>query len=133
MKTLPKNISEQLDGYVVRIRRGDLKWRAFVPHSRPDALAEAVRLRDRFYEVVPAKSRPRFARSNTDVVGICETTVWKRGLPYSNFLVRGADRRNRRFYFGRTQTRTKAFKLAVAHRARSIGKTAADILPKYEL
>lgn len=133
MRDLPKNVCKHPDGYLVRIVRGDLKWSAFVPHSRPDALAHATTLRDKFYAVCPAAARrkhSKHARSNTDVVGISETVCWHRGLPHNNFIVH-ASGKNRRFYYGRQRNRAAAFKLALAHRAKATGQKPATLLPEY--
>lgn len=122
MKTTPRNISAHPDGYLVRIVRGDLKWTAFVPSSRPDALGEAVRLRDRFYKIcgpVGTRKASKIPRSNTEVVGISETIHWKGVRPRRNFIVHTCGK-NKRFYYGQQRTRTQAFNAAVAHRAQAL-------------
>lgn len=129
-----KHITERPHGYEVLIKRRDLKWRAVVPYSRPDALAEAVKLRDRFYKICGPITR-RHARSNTDVVGVTETTHWRRGNELRCFIVGVGNMqtgwKNRRFYFGPKRPRAVAFQAAVEHRAKAIGVEPATLLPQW--
>ena len=129
-----KHITKRPHGYEVQIKRRDLKWRAVVPYSHPDALAEAIRLRDRFYKICGPIAR-RTPRSNTEVLGVSETVHWKGVRPLHCFIASvGSMERgytNRRFYFGATRTREEAFMNAVAYRASSLGVQPETLLPQW--
>jgi hypothetical protein len=127
MKTTPKNITKHPDGYLVRIVRGDLKFSAFIPHSRPDALAAAIAQRDRFYKIcgpMRARGLRPTAHSNTGLVGISETVHRRNGRELNCFLVH-ARGRNKRFYFGWRLPRRAALQRAIAHRLQATGQTTA--------
>lgn len=131
MKTTPLNITAHADGYLVRIVRGDLRWRAFVPYSHPDALAEAVRRRDRFYEVcgpVKVHGLSTKARSNTGIVGISDT-IHRRNGHALNCLIVSTPGKRKRFYYGWNRPRSAALKQAVAHRLQATGQQPATQQP----
>lgn len=114
-----KNIIERSSGYRVKIQRERLTYRAYVPygHDRAAALRQAVALRDEFYAVHgqygPSGQAPR---SNTGITGICETTKWYGGKPYSCFEVCHGRHTYRRFVFKTLSEREAAMASAIALR-----------------
>jgi hypothetical protein len=129
---LPKNICVHPDGYLVRLQRGALLYQAFVAGHDAGALLKALWLRERFYKICgPQRPRTaRHARSNTDVVGITETTHWNHGHEYRKFNVLCGGR-CKGFYFGRRRSRTEAFHLALEHRAKFLGVKPATLIPQW--
>jgi hypothetical protein len=123
MKTLPKHICAHPEGLLVRIRRGDVTYQAFVNKSRSNALAEAIAIRERFLQIA---GRPkRKARSNTGVLGVSEITHWKRSRPYDVFSVSwsaGGRVYHRRVSYGLKRSRESALREAVALRVRMTGE-----------
>jgi hypothetical protein len=131
-RALPKNISAHPDGYLVRLERGDVKYQAFVAGHDAGALLKALWLRERFYRVcgLPQRRTARHSRSNTDVVGITETTHWNHGHEYRKFNVHTGGC-NKGFYFGRRRSRADAFNLALNHRAKFLGVKPETLLPQW--
>lgn len=127
MKTRHHHIAEHPDGYLVRIVRGSLKFSAFIPYSRKNALAAAIAERDRFFEIcgpIPARGLRVKAYSNTGIVGVSQTIHRRGGKDLNCFLVH-AKRRNKRFYFGWRVPRSVALQRAVAHRLQATGQSTA--------
>lgn len=128
----PKHICTHPDGYLIRLVRGAVSYQAFVTGHDAGALLKALWLRERFYQICGPVARrvSRHARSNTDVVGITETTHWNHGHEYRKFNVHVAGR-NKGFYFGRRCSREQAFTAAVNHRAQVLGVKPAALLPQW--
>lgn len=124
MKSLPHpNVCQHPDGVLVRIKRGAVLFHAFVPNSHPAPLVKALLLRDGFKTLAGQAKRPTpAARSNTGVVGVSETTMWRGNYSYPCFIVgcsREGKRTNKRFVYGGRATsisRAEAFQRAVAYR-----------------
>lgn len=119
-RELPLHISDEGGRYVVRVRRGAVTFRARVPKTRPDALAEAVRLKERFERRAGPALYPRTkplntaAQSNTGIIGITETTKWNRGRPRDCFHVALFGRPTcKRIYYGSFRPRAVALAIAV--------------------
>lgn len=129
MRTLPKNISAHPDGWLVRVMRKGICYQAFVSRSRVDALAEAIRLRDRFITIhgaIAGRGPSKRALSNTGIVGISETIHWRRSRPLDCFLVSAAPNFRRRIYFGEHRPREVALRLAVELRRKMIHRGDAE-------
>lgn len=126
MRTLPKNVYVNSGGgWIVRIKRGAVKFTACVPFGldRDASLAQAVALRDRFY-ARHGKFALAPARSNTGITGITEVTKWFHSRPYDCFQVTATNPRRggmKRFYYKGETDRTRALRAAVSHRARVTG------------
>lgn len=145
MKTLPKNICAHPDGLLVRIRRGETLFQAFVPKNygragtplpaagahgvtRPTdaALQRAIELKEKFLALAGAAKVPvrHFKpRSNTGLLGISETVMWRHSKPYDCFCVsldRDGKHRSKRVLYGRTRTRERALREAIALRTRHL-------------
>jgi hypothetical protein len=129
-RLLPANISAHPDGYLVRVNRAGLKLQAFIRYSAPDALARAIRIRDRFLISAGPTFPKRILRSeyreaarchsNTGIPGITETVKWVKYQPRNCFTVYlGKHHRPqmKRVYFGRRRTRAQALQRAIALRA----------------
>lgn len=102
-RTLPTHICRHPDGLLVRVSRGGVRFQALVPNGfNGDALAEALRHRDRFLKLagpVVLNGLP----SNTGITGISESTTWRHNRPYPCFIVqwsRAGKRTVRRVTFG---------------------------------
>jgi hypothetical protein len=114
-----RNVQRHWNGYRVQIVRG----RKMVFHkyfTGPDALQRAIAARDSFEAEHPVEQR-----TNTGVVGVNETTYWRRDYSSSAFLVtwyEGRRQRQRRIVYGRRRTRAQALQMAIALRKE---KTAA--------
>jgi len=116
---MPLHIVDEGRRYSVRIRRGDVTLRAYVPKSRPQALAEAIRLKAqleaqagqaRYSTVRPLTT---IVRSNTGIIGITDTVKWNRGRPHDCFHVALFGRPSaKRIYYGTCRPRAVAFAIA---------------------
>lgn len=85
---LPSNIRRDHHGYLVRVQRGRMKFRGFVPYTKPDALQHAMRLRDEFLAAIATVPlRHKTGRSNTGIPGISEMVKWRHGKPTDCFNV----------------------------------------------
>jgi hypothetical protein len=152
-RSLPRNISAHPDGYVVRVKRSGVFYQAFVAkgfkaqgstfhvdggptlnleHGTLNAaLAEAVRLRDRFIAIhgaIAPKGSHKKAYSNTGVVGVSEATAWHHSKPYDCFIASWRETgrgRTKRFYYGEHRARAEAFHAAVQWRAQHTSRKAA--------
>ena len=124
MRTLPKHIYANTGGgYVVRIKRGDVKL-TFCTRD----LAAAVAARDRFLALHGRIAIPR-PKSNTGVTGISEVTKWFHSKPYDCFSVTAGHPRKgvHRFFYRTLADRPRAWREAVAARARLLGVTEAEV------
>jgi len=135
MKTLPHpNVCQHPDGVLVRIKRGDVLFQAFVPNSHPAPLVKALLLRDQFKALAGAASKhrgPQQPRSNTGVSGVSETTMWRHDRPYPCFIVdwsRNGKRTNKRFVYGSNGVaRSVALQTAIAYRQQKAGNPVAAV------
>lgn len=131
MKSLPKNISAHPDGLLIRVQRGEVLFQAFVPASAPAALEDALRLRDKFLKLAGPKARRRLkAKSNTGILGISESTMWRHSRPYDCFCVsldKDSQHRSRRLIYGNGRSRESALRQAIALRARLLGVSTDEI------
>lgn len=119
-KAIPLHITDAGDHYSVRVRRGDVTYRARVPKSRPQALAEAMQLKARFEQLAgsprynPRRSLATIARSNTGIIGITETVKYRAGFPQDCFHVALFGRpTSKRVYYGRCRPRAVALAQAI--------------------
>lgn len=131
MRALPKHVYRHAKGYRVQVRRKRVLYSAFVAcmpgcaeEQHAAAIAEAVRLADRFISLLGAPTLLRTtAHSNTGIAGICETIDWRHNRPMHHFQVYiGAHHQphTKRFYYGDVRPRSVALKRAVDLR-RSLG------------
>lgn len=136
MRNLPKNIYPNHDnGWIVKITRARVQFVACVPFSGDEAaaLVRAVAKRD---ALLAQHGRPSLAsaRSNTGLTGICEVTKWWHSKPYDCFQVTTANPRKpgamKRFFYRGLADRARALRAAIAHRARALGVTVADLTQK---
>jgi len=133
MKTLPHpNVCQHPDGILVRIKRGDVLFQAFVPNSHTAPLVRALLLRDKFKALAGEASKhrgPQQPRSNTGIRGVSETTMWRHNHPYPCFIVdwsRAGRRSNKRFVYGRNGvSRSQALAAAVQHRHQMTSEVAS--------
>ena len=131
-----KNIFEIPYGWRVIIIRPGIKFDAFFKFGddKAAALQRAIAGRDRFLDLHGRSTSGQAVRSNTGIAGVCETTKWHHGRPYECFQVTKGHPRNgiRKFYYYGIAERKRAFRRAVAFRARLAGEDAAGLLKQAE-
>jgi hypothetical protein len=124
-RSLPKNISLKDGGCEVRVTRGKVTYRAYVPGQSPQSLLLAIEKRDRFVAIHGAVKIPKVrpvrvrALSNTGIAGISETVKWVYSHPRPCFAVSWstAGRQHIRcVYIHAGRPRAQAFREAVALR-----------------
>lgn len=134
MRDLPKHIYPNSGaGYVIRLKRAQVQIVACIPFGgdQAAALVRAVAKRDALLaEHGPAGIAP--ARSNTGITGICEVTKWFHSKPYDCFQVTTASPKKtgsmKRFFYRGESDREVALRRAIAHRARVLGVSEAEVL-----
>ena len=113
------NIMEKPTAYVVQVKRSGVTSHVYISKRTPRALACAIAARDAICKTTPPKPSPA-PRSNTGILGVSETTQWRRGHPYPVFLASWTDpngkRRYKRIIYGANRPRSQALKEAIAAR-----------------
>lgn len=122
-RPLPTHITAHRRGYLVRVIRGGVVYRASVPQAGEAGLARALELRDRFLKLYgETVNRHRLrGKSNTGWSGISETTHWGRNSPSRGLTVCWREhgrQRAKRFTFLRHGGYDAALREALAFRLR---------------
>lgn len=127
-RPLPKYITaHHSGGYDVRLKRGGVEYRAYIPPSSPPqegsgvgspdpALARALACVARFIEIAGAGRE-----SNTGLRGITETVRWSHNRAYPAFSVCAPGNHRRVFRVSAYGDRRRTLRAAAAHRARMTG------------
>lgn len=132
-RPLPLHISAHRRGYLIRVTRGGITYRASVACGGEVGLTRAIELRDRFLRIYgETANRHRVqGHSNTGMAGVSETTNWRSNRPYPCFSVSWREQgrqKMRRFYYGPRCTRERAAAHARAFRIKVARLTPATCL-----